>query len=396
MIKLNRLLLIGLASFALIGQSFAHIFELALGNYTFAYPPAKPLVNRMSVKTGVTRYSFVGSVGGVAFGSIASSADGSSVVSLSYDGTKPDGQRLVIGLRSGIDSPKSVTAYIYDWELIPLANFADQSQHACFTLFGELQDPNETKSRRTKKHEILNYHPAFQDTLMGLRLFQSDVLILYPEACGLPKDGGAYVLGKGEAIPSLIDNLANFNDVGASLNQGGGPFQSYVICDVGVPIQFSSAQGELTLTGQPYWYCWKLSSGGTEDAATILQNATSEANRILAAEYNRDKAAMTVTAFNLKYSASNQRRRQDALFDSIASRYVISMPGYSQALSNRIAEMNGVNPAVYAATTTAMRYTAFFRNVKANRPDVFKSFVGRLKGVSFGPKVKTPTVLIRK
>src|SRR4051794_8170662 len=101
---------------------------------------------------------------------------------------RPDGRRLWVHMWTRGGGVKTVMAPIYDWQLIPIARFPDGEQHACFTLFGKLKDGIETEARRDRGEKILNYHPAFEDTLLGLRLMQADIQILHPDACDLPAD----------------------------------------------------------------------------------------------------------------------------------------------------------------------------------------------------------------
>jgi len=104
-----------------------------LGMYTFATVPSQPLNNPTRLRNALNNYSFVSSVGGVAFDSTAIPEDAIEKISVDYNPKKPDGQRLSLVINN-----QSVTAKIADWQLIPIANYANTEYYSVFTLFGSL------------------------------------------------------------------------------------------------------------------------------------------------------------------------------------------------------------------------------------------------------------------
>jgi hypothetical protein len=54
------------------------------------------------------------------------------------------------------------------------------------------------------------------------------------------------------------------------------------------------------------------------------------------------------------------------------------------------------NPAVWDATVTTMRMSAFFRYVKENFPEEWKSFLLSIQELSPKPRVTTPTIMFSK
>jgi hypothetical protein len=127
-------------------------------------------------------------------------------MSLSYRPEESDANRLWVT----VDGRESSTT-VYDWQLIPIAKFADSPYTSCVTLFGELDDRAEGRRLLANRDGVLNYHSAFVDTLIGLRLFQLDILIDEPYATDLPTLKGKYILGAGEVRPARNANIGGWN-----------------------------------------------------------------------------------------------------------------------------------------------------------------------------------------
>ena len=378
----QALLLALVVAFSAVGLA-----KTELGHWTFAYPPAKHLANPTHLVEGVKSMNYCGMVGGVAFGGTATGEDGLTVAGLQYDRARRDGERLEATLCDRNGGSRKVVAPIYDWQLAPIARFAETDQHACFTLFGELVDPKQTTEHRARGDKILNYHPAFENTLMGLRVFQADVLILYPDACDLPKEDGRYLLGAGESSPAVEVNLQALAGVHQVLQRlPGGPFRSYIICDYESPVTFRAAGDRLLLTGEPVWHCWKFKTDDQRRIEEIQSRANSEANQAMNAEYRRSGFSLTEGQLQVMFQG---------LFDRVASRELLQdMPQYSLALTAEIRRQRGVNPMVYDALLMLMRYSAFFRQFKTADPQRYAEFIQAVSQIAPTPPVNTPTVLI--
>lgn len=342
-------------------------------------------------------YCYCTGVGGVAFGSVAKGAGGLQVVALAYDANRPDGQRLLVTVADAAGKRQAVTAAIYDWQLVPIARFAKGDQYSCFTLFGKLKDPRETARHRAAGHYIMNYHPALAETLLGLRIFQADILLLYPDAGDLPKEKGAYVLGEGEAAPDVVANRTSLRNVRRRMQQlPGGPFQSYVICDVGAEITFSAADGRLVMTGWPIWHCWKSRTNNPAQVKAVQDRANAEGNRALNQELQKEAVAMGPAAARAKYTKAYCEQLHRRVWDRVVSKaLLVRMGEYSRALSAEIRAQRGINPAVYSALVKMMRFAALFRAYKAADPKGYEAFVKALGNVPPRPAVETPTVLFR-
>lgn len=140
------------------------------------------LSERAHLTEGLNSMMFCTGVGGIAFGGVAAWPEGMKAIALSYDSGRPDGARLQATLTDAAGVAKTVTAPIYDWQLVPIARFAAGDQDSCFTLFGQMKDPKETEKRMRRGDKILNYHSAFADTLLGLQqAAQTQPLRLRPQ-----------------------------------------------------------------------------------------------------------------------------------------------------------------------------------------------------------------------
>src|SRR5271156_1830913 len=146
--------------------------QITIGQYTLARLAAPTL--RASIGVGGFTGGFLASVGGVAFKEIAQPAQALAAQSdvLEYDPQYADGRRVF----ATIDGQR-VQVNVYDWELQPIVRFAESDDHAIFTLFGKLADRRQQEQVLDNGGRVVNYHPAFQDTLLGLRMLQLDNLL---------------------------------------------------------------------------------------------------------------------------------------------------------------------------------------------------------------------------
>jgi len=156
--------------------------------YSYAYKTSI-VVADLKVTTlpavGVSKFSFVTAVGagrelptkGVAFANVAKPADGVTVgrIALTYVPQNEDGRRVLVN----IDGREYVLP-IYDWELRPIAFYANTDFYSCVSLFGQ------TDTGRTKRDVgaayLPSFHPALKNTLVGLRLLQMDSFVPYAQA----------------------------------------------------------------------------------------------------------------------------------------------------------------------------------------------------------------------
>lgn len=369
--------------------------EIKLGGKSFAKPNAPALNNSTLLSAGLGSYGFVSGVGGVAFGAVAEGSRGLNVTALEYVPARTDGKRLQISFETATGRSLTVVPDLADWQLVPVARFAVGEQHACFTLFGQLTDREEERQRRNSGQRILNYHSAFVDTLLGLRLFQADILIIDPSACDLPQDAGRYILGPGEAPPNVRANELAYQNFQTFLTrQQGQKFRSYVICDQGQRVLFSVARRKLTFSGLPVWQCWRSPTMTPEQHRDLQVQANQTANDRIQGLFDADQGKLSAIEFNLKWTSEYQKKLHSEFFDQITTkRLLIQMPKETRSISAGVYEHGGINPTIYNALTTTMHYAALFRHFKASDAAAYAAFVEALKDVDPNPMVETPTVM---
>ena len=203
-----------------------------------------PLKVRSSGRSSLRSYNFVGKVGGVNFEQVAvpDAETAAKTIELSYDKKALDGFRLVVKIGSTPLRPQ-----IADWLLIPIAKFAESDFTSATSLFGEGPD--------TDNFYYIKYHPAFKDSLLGMRLLQADILLMdLQHNSSLPKRNGQVVLGHGEFLPMKIADIDKVNTLAKIVN--GQKATSWVLTDIDAPASFSIQNGEFRLRSTPYYYFW--------------------------------------------------------------------------------------------------------------------------------------------
>jgi hypothetical protein len=339
---------------------------------------------------------------------------------------------------------RQVPVKIYDWQLVPIVKYSDSPYKSCITLFGELNDREEAQRVRKNGDWIINYHPAFVDTLLGLRLFQLDILTIDSSATELPSQNDKYLLGAGETTPDVEANNEAFDaifELSEQLHSElGVEYSSYIITDEGRDIRFSFARDGLSLTGEPYFYFWqfKYLLLGYDSKSTYKKMADEidkEAHSLIAAGnrgptaeweayvkvllnqlrqseryYNEgyyDPTAppkYVTDLFSLKSDSDRQAYVKDYPTDFIrgivlnlryyADAYTIApLTQFSTRLSAETEMLRRINPTVWDAAVNVMRYAAFFRYYKATYPSQWQSFLAEINRVSVIPQVRTPTIM---
>ncbi len=254
--KIRLTVFVILIVFSLTINSLA---QIVLGDITMNSMPAKELTSPLNMKReSIYTQKVLSGVGGVAFERQAHPVNGLEVdtLYLKYDPGRNNGSRLVIYLNNEIKYSK-----IYDWMLIPIAHYADSPYYGCFTYFGHLIDQNKENEILEKNGKIINYHPAFVNTLLGLRLMQLDLMLMYNDCADLPKKNGEYILGAGETHPDYYKNAKGFNNTLSKLQKIESDlqerFRSYLICDYNQKIKFNFTRDTLCISGNPFFYCWR-------------------------------------------------------------------------------------------------------------------------------------------
>jgi hypothetical protein len=398
------------------------------GGFTFAAPMAAML------KMPGGRIYTGGGPGGVAFENMAIPAPDLTVqsLSISYDPSQPDGSRMKLTING-----QPVKYPIFDWELAPVAKFANSSHVACFTYFGELTDKTLENAILDNNGHILNYHADLFNTLLGWRLSDMDLLIMYDFTTDLPKASyNEYYLGGGEKVPDVTANNTGLNNYLIYLNNIknslGYIFRSYVIGDYKKEISISIKNDSLKLSGYPYYYCWRfkqdfpgydmqhVADSISARYTTILQQKKLENPNF----YERGLYIDSLISIGDTYSNGYQFYESGTFVDMVSlstreakrvflekyntadlnymlvetSAYLnaysaVYLKEFSDRMSNVPDMISAANPAVWHATVMTMRASAFFRYVKKNFPVEWQTFINQVAQVQPKPAVSTPTVM---
>lgn len=405
--------------------------QIELGGRRMVHRDTPTLTNRNRLPTVLgprPRIGYVRRIGGISSDGVAAPEQGLILNSIvpSYSATRPDGQRLSIAING-----RTVTAPIYDWQLIPIAKFANSGSFACYTLFGSTYDgPNNSRQEDTRGEDDSRYHPDFKDTLVGLRLFQLDSLLFDPDATDLFKEGNKYILGHGESAPNLTDNrkgLKAFREYLYS-NKDLLPYESYVISDYRRRITFGIDENRLSIKGEPYVYFWridpeaelKFDEGEAEE--TVLEALGSSSkytkaaliNLLLreAAKYDQITDGTGFLNWLLTYELEEiviadksermgllRTQTHAALFDFLVElrvvnslEWTIEMRELSDKVSNETAMLRAINPAVWDTGVNLIRYAAFFRYIKKQKPKQWQAFIRQINAAPPPqPPVSTPS-----
>ena len=207
-----------------------------------AHPPLKI---RSTGRASLESYDFVGKVGGVNFEQVATPAAETAAksIELFYDRKALNGFRLVIKVGSATFRPP-----LADWLLIPIAEFANSEFTSATSLFGEGPDSD--------NFYYIKYHPAFIDSLLGIRLLQADLLLMNPKQTNsLPMKNGQVVLGHGEFLPMKTLNQEILQILGKLM--GNQKATSWVLTDIEAPASFSIQGGQFQIHSSPYYYFWR-------------------------------------------------------------------------------------------------------------------------------------------
>ncbi len=384
-------------------------------------------------------YDFVKSVGGIAFAAQAqpSTELQGKAISLSYDPTRLDGERLAVTLGA-----KTYVAEIPDWQLVPIVRYADSEYNACVSLFG---------ANANDDYYDLVYHSAFQHTLLGLRLLQADILLMnLGEHWELPKMDGKTYLGSGENLPQREVSLKAAESLSVAMTTDREQ-QSWILTDVSESVEYGiSTGGRLELTGDPYFYFWKDDRASYDrqtdqyqgqisslrqqitrdqeklaDLNTSLEGLVNEHNELVGQanalierqnEMERDVLEKKLADFQSRMGAKKAeietlQSEADRLHDAtsqLADRHkattlrhnelrpeVHALDELTNSMRARRTHLRDFNPAVYTAAQNVMRFAALFRYVKSQNGQNWTRFTNQVRSVAVEPAVQTPTRLAK-
>lgn len=227
--------------------------SMGLGDLQFVMPSehlsrsSRTLTMKMAT-TGITP-KFFAKVGGVAFIQTATPDFTINSLTLGCDFSKNNAYVIM-----------NDTTYLLpleNWELQTIVEFADSENNAAVTLYGGKETP-------------IKYHFAFLDNLMGLRILQTDLMLIHNIERGkFPSySDGIYIMSDKEKknleswmlIDSLLYNLS-YEDMSTAsyymfrlkADSIGEKYDTYIYTDYNEPISFYSDNGEIKFKGFPYY-----------------------------------------------------------------------------------------------------------------------------------------------
>lgn len=389
-----KLSLILVLLFGFFAESYAQDWRIGQGKKFSISQASSPSLRIRSVgKASLGSFRFVGTVGGVNFEETATPSSGQSyqTVSIVYDRSKQDGQRLTAVLDNNL-----FNVMLPDWQLIPIAWFADSEFTGVLSLFGDGPDK--------KRYYYIQYHEAFKNTLLGLRLLQADILFLDLENhWDLPRQRERRILGLGESVPGRSANVFSLQRLNQILRNH--TWRSWVLTDIGTNPQFSNSEGQFRVTASPYYYFWDTEQTAEEQIQLAQKyNKLFSTYESLIDEYNTKVAQynntrQSVTVRNRIDSELNTLKTQirgvegalKRLQNQLENPTVREVSALTSAMRSQASTLQQYNPAVYNAYVNTAAFSAFFRYVKKKNPKAWNRFMNSIKGVNVLPSVQTPT-----
>ena len=178
---------------------------------------------------------------------------------IEYNDNLPDGERLRLSV-----GHREYSVRLFDWELFPIAKFANSKYTAAVSLFGADENTNMNKQFDPIDYYYVQFHPALKDTLFGMRILQSDLFFTNPVAnAAPPRLGGSVPSGGGEAPFSR----ANSNFCAGVLEEvyfygvmNFGQPSSWILSDNLSSAHLSYHDNSLNVQSLlPYYFFWTLS-----------------------------------------------------------------------------------------------------------------------------------------
>lgn len=342
---------------------------------------SSPLIINMKNNVSLQSLSFVSSVGGVAFLSVAEPEISlkNASIALNYIPGNRDSHRLQIIMNKDTLYPN-----LPDWQLIPIAKYSNSNYNSCVSLFGP--------KCNIASYDIV-YHPAFQNTLLGMRLLQADMALMdLTTHWQLPKYNSKIITGIGENSQENV----NWKDAAFKIQDilNLADFQSWVLTDDNVHIIFKAKEKKLVFEGSPYYYFWKQDTASLKAYDKLLTQYN-----ILINEYNTNVEFYNSTQkINFKNKAEELMRKINKIEFLIkeSDPSVIPVTEITNKLKTNYPLLLQLNPPVFNAVKNVSQYSAFFRYVKLKSPETWNKFFSKIKMVNVSPVIKTPTQLPKK
>jgi hypothetical protein len=345
-------------------------------------------------------------------------------VSLDYNADRQDGNRLHVTIGAA-----TVNSGLYDWEIVPLARYANRNYTSAVTFFGRETDNDDPKlkdiakaaKKEGKRAFWISYHPDLVNTLVGYNLFLVDAML-----CGDPINTKIMDFtnrSKNHTFPVIegyndydytsnestvaefvqktleknIDYIDTYFDENLMM-----PYTTYIYSDGEMPITYQLNGDKIEFTGYPVYHnmiresdTWTLTL--TRGKSSLLDQLR---ERKLNQKLNRKlPPQVTVTvktwpnldflgmlAYLVVYEASKSALLDSYLemgyeFEDITSEENFEpIPELVDFMSMQESyeAMKLVNPAVFNSAERTCHWLAFFRAVKGeheNKTAEWESFI---------------------
>jgi len=394
--KLNLLWCFLFCSCLIYGQNSLNVIDL------YHDATLKDTVRTIEAKADVGEYVFHSGIGGVSFEAVAIPAMGLTNQNIALD---YEGDNLVVKIGDKVFYPK-----LSKWQLIPIVKFADSPYQVAFSALGDTTNNKEAQCK---------YHPAFLNNLLGLRIFQSDLLNIPDVLWDLPKDkNGEYILAASENsyIPRK-DSLLNAK-LYKELTGNGRQFTSYLVTDKYAEIIFDTEGDKLIFSGHPDYFFTRNNTneerveGLRERVEYCYKEIAENAKILLGDQYTSDLNPKTDLRDLQVIMEDNKNKIESNLFPFYKLRDALieldslnrltdeqigikfqTLDKFSASFGKNWTLLKKYNYPVYAAVENVSHWAAFFRYVKKTNPNNWAAFAEKIRQgkISDAPEVITPT-----
>ena len=377
-------------------QSAINILDL----YHDSFPSEKARIITANAQIG--DYNFHAGTGGISFQAVASPAANLKNENVSLDFAD---NRLVVQIGTETFYPD-----LPFWQLVPIVNFTDSRYTVAVSELGDTTNNKEAQYR---------FHPAFLDNLLGLRLFQADLLNLTDILWDLPVDAQRnYILAPSEQPFTPVRDSTLHRTIYEKLASDDDSFTSFVLTDKDVNIVFDIDETGLKFSGTPY-YLFTKTTLDTANIRQLRQQALScyddietHAKILLNDEYTPALDPRTHLSDLLKALDNNKQQTVFNPFSMYTIKKAVSkldslsnltdaqlgiqfqvMKDYTESFKSYWDLLEKFNPPVYSAVERTSQWSAFFRYVQRKNPDNWFQFLRKVanSGNSDAPAVQTPT-----
>lgn len=315
---------------------------------------------RPSGRTGLRSIGMVTRVGGVNFEAIANLQDYD--IELSYIPERENGSRLQLTVDG-----KAIYPTIPDWQLKPIAEYADSEYTALISLFGEGPD--------SERYYYIDYHPALEDTLLGLRLLQSDILFMDVGSFNqLPSKDGEVVLGHMENSDYEV-NPSNLIRVVTELSSQD--YQAWILTDIDESANVELRDDSLWIGINPYYYFWTMDYSGIEEIVERYEET-----------YNRYERAFNANNFSVAAQLEDTLTELEEQAGEIEPA-VQPVTALTDAFKSSPDMISNLNPVVRESVVRTAQYAALFRAIKESDSSIWNIFLTDIKNIDL-QEVETP------